>query len=314
VVGGGIESVTEQTVAALGEDAVVGELLALCRPTLGPETIVGGGDDCAVVASASPDTWLLLKADSVIEGVHFLPETEPERVGWKALARVSSDMAAMGGTGLHALVSLAVPPNRSMDWLRGIYRGLASAAEALNISLVGGDTSHTTGPAWLSVALHGRVSADTCVLRSGGTPGDLLYVTGTLGGSFATGRHLDFTPRISEGTWLAAHKYPTAMMDLSDGLASDLPRLAKASRCGWRLDPHLIPCTEGCTVTQAMTDGEDFELLFAVSASTAESLEIAWSHVFPGTRLTRIGALTVPGDLGDPTFSTLHGYDHFQHP
>jgi thiamine-monophosphate kinase len=294
--------------ADLGEDAVVTAITRKLR--VGADVRLGAGDDCAVVGGPRDRWWRLLKADVVVEGVHFLASTEAIRVGWKALCRAISDVAAMGGTPEHALITVALAPQTPMTWLEDLYRGLRRAADRFGISIVGGETSRSPGPAFINVALTGRVERKRCVLRSGGRPGDLLYVTGRLGGS-PGGKHLDFNPRLVEATWLAKHHLPHAMMDLSDGLGSDLPRLAGASGCGFELDETSVPRTPGCTVNQALSDGEDFELLFAIAPKMATSLERAWKKRFPRVPLTRIGSLTAKTRRSATLIKRIHGHDHF---
>jgi thiamine-monophosphate kinase len=215
----------------------------------------------------------------------------------------------MGGVPGHALITLAASPDTDFSRLRGIYAGLRKAARRFDISIVGGETVRSPGPLFLNIALTGRVERPRCVLRSGGRPGDALYVTGRLGGSLA-GHHLDFIPRLVEARWLTAHFKLHAMMDLSDGLASDLPRLATASRCAFTLDETRIPKTKGSTLHQALTDGEDFELLFALPAKQTAALESAWKKQFPRLPLTRIGRLRAsqPSTLNS---QPPHGFDHF---
>jgi thiamine-monophosphate kinase len=290
----------------LGEDAVV---RALTRDLpLGKNVIVGAGDDCAVLGEAGDRTWRLLKTDAVIEGVHFLHDTEPERVGWKALCRAISDIAAMGGTPEHALVTLAVPAGTEMEWVNGLYAGITSAARKFGVGIVGGETCRSPGAKWINIALTGCVESPCCVLRSGGKPDDFLYVTGRLGGSLA-GKHLDFTPRLAEARWLVKKHCPSAMMDLSDGLGADLPRLAAASGCAHELWPLSIPCTPGSTTIAAMNDGEDFELLLAIDQSKAAALERDWKKKFPKLPLTRIGRLVEPSESN---IARPGGFDHFK--
>lgn len=294
----------------IGEDALIDRLVA--GLPLGPEVVAGPGDDCAVLLSADPAAFDLLKTDCLVEGVHFLPGTRPESVGWKALCRSLSDVAAMGGTPRCALVTLAVPADRATATVEGWYRGLREAAAAFGVSIVGGETSSLPGTvdtAFLSVTVTGDVAREGCLLRSTARSGDLLAVTGRLGGSLASGRHLGFSPRIAEGAWLAGagRLRPTAMMDLSDGLAKDLPRLAKASGVtGWHLDPSALPRHPGCSIDQALGDGEDYELLLTLDPAIADDLAAAWRQAFPGTLLTRIGRLsdTVETPLAG-------GWDHF---
>ncbi len=274
-----------------GEDRLVAELTR--GLPLGRDVLVGAGDDCAVIGRPRDARWQLLKTDVVVEGVHFLPSDDPRRVGWKALCRAISDIAAMGGEPAHALVTIAVSPDEEVARVKAIYAGLKRAAKRFGVSIVGGETSRSPGPLFLDIALTGWVERTRCILRSGGRAGDSLYVTGQLGGSRA-GKHLDFTPRLAEARWLTEHFRPHAMMDLSDGLAADLPRLARASGCGFVLENDRIPRSRSATVEQALSDGEDFELLFAIPPRLATKLEPAWRKKFPRVALTRIGTLTAP--------------------
>jgi thiamine-monophosphate kinase len=294
--------------ADLGEDAVVAAITRKLR--VGADVRHGAGDDCAVVGGPRDRIWRLLKTDVVVEGVHFLAAAEADRVGWKALCRAISDIAAMGGTPEHALVTVALAAETPMAWLENLYRGLRRAADRFGVSIVGGETSRSPGPAFINVALTGCVERKNCVLRSGGRAGDALYVTGRLGGSLR-GKHLDFTPRLAEATWLVTHHLPHAMMDLSDGLAADLPRLASASQCGFELDDARIPRTPGSTTAEALSDGEDFELLFAVAPNTVDKLQRAWKRKFPRLPLTRIGSLTAKTRRTPALPNRIHGHDHF---
>lgn len=246
--------------AQLGENAVLKRLLL--RLPDNDSLLVGPGDDCAVVAR--DEQWdTLLKTDVVVESIHFTPETAPERVGRKALARALSDIAAMGGIPEHALITLLVHPGRPVELLEGVYRGMHTLATRYGVSIAGGETSSLPYDGLvINVALTGRVERGRAVLRSGARAGDILCVSGKLGGSFPSGRHLDFEPRLPLSRFLMEHQLcPTAMMDLSDGLATDLPRLADASGCGYQIHQEAIPCHESCTIHQACTDGEDYELL-----------------------------------------------------
>ena len=270
---------------------------------------VGAGDDCAVIGGPRAKRWQLLKTDVVVEGVHFLRGDDPRRVGWKALCRAISDVAAMGGVPEHALVTIAVSRDDEVARVKALYAGLRRAARKFGVSIVGGETSRSPGPLFISVALTGSVERTRCVLRSGARPGDALFVTGQLGGSRAV-KHLDFTPRLAEARWLVTHFRPRAMMDLSDGLAADLPRLARASRCDFALDESRIPITRGCTLAQALGDGEDFELLFTLAPREAAGIGAKWRRAFPRLPLTQIGRATQPSTLS-PQLSDTHGHDHF---
>lgn len=295
------------TLGACGEDRLVAELTRALA--LGPDVRVGAGDDCAVIGARTAKRWRLLKADAVVEGIHFLASDAPRRVGWKALCRAISDVAAMGGRPEHALVTVAAGRELEVAWLKEFYAGLRRAARRFSVSIVGGETCRSPGPLFVNVALAGSVERRHCVLRSGGRPGDALFVTGRLGGSRA-GRHLDFVPRLAEGQWLAGHSKIRAMMDLSDGLAADLPRLARASGCGFVLEQDRVPVSPGSDLAGALADGEDFELLFAVAPGSVRALEAAWPKAFPRLRLTRIGAFTRAAASAN---FNVHGYDHFAH-
>ncbi len=285
----------------LGEDALITRLLRGFPG--GGALAVGPGDDCAVV-DPGRGPLRLLKTDAIVEGVHFLRETPPEKTGWKAVARVLSDFAAMGGMPEHLLVTVAVDAERPVAWMDGLYRGIRKCLAKHGGLLAGGETSRLPGGALISVAGEGRVERRHLVLRSGGKPGDLVLVTGRLGGSIR-GKHLSFTPRLAEAGWLTEHLRPTAMMDLSDGLARDLPRLAAASGCGFELGE--LPANRGCTREQALGDGEDYELLLTVPERRWKAAADGWRAAFPELPLTAIGRLTEAGKG-----STLQGgWDHF---
>lgn len=287
----------------LGEDAVVEAITRELR--FDGRVEIGPGDDCALVRFGKK--LQLLKTDCVVEGIHFLPETPARAVGWKALCRVISDIAAMGGDPLDAVITVAISPDRELVWLTDLYAGLNQAAGRYGVNLVGGETSRSPGPVFVSVALTGKVEKERLVVRSGGKSGDRLYVTGRLGGSLR-GKHLGFEPRLAESHWLTQNFKLHAMIDLSDGLASDLPRLAKASGTGFEIDFSALPKNAGCSTEQALTDGEDYELLFAVSDEDCAKLEQDWKKAFPELPITGIGRLTE--QKGDPLSRT--GFDHFR--
>nr|HRJ73246.1 thiamine-phosphate kinase [Terrimicrobiaceae bacterium] len=176
------------------------------------------------------------------------------------------------------------------------------------VGIVGGETSSSPAAA-VAVTLTGTVSPSRILRRSGGKPGDKIFVTGKLGGSLR-GKHLDFVPRLAEGQWLGASGLASAMMDLSDGLAADLPRLAEASGCGFVIDPALVPRNRGCTTESAIADGEDYELVFTVPSRKEASLQRRWRIRFPRVPLTAIGHLTRAGGVAS---ALPAGFDHFFH-
>lgn len=290
----------------LDEDSLIARLLRGFPG--GSSLVVGPGDDCAVV-DPGRGPLRLLKTDAIVEGVHFLPDAPPEKIGWKAVARVLSDFAAMGGQPEHLLITVAVERERPLSWMEGLYRGIRRCLAQHGGVLAGGETSRLPAGTVISVAGEGRVRRNRVVLRSGGRPGDLVLVTGHLGGSIR-GKHLTFTPRLAEAAWLAENLRPTAMMDLSDGLARDLPRLAAASGCGFRLDQDAIPRTTGCSTEDALGDGEDYELLLTTSPLRWKRVGSDWKMIFPRTPLTVIGRLT---DLADGE-DLRGGWDHFDAP
>ena len=283
------------TLARWGERRLVRRLQALFPSGRGVTR--GIGDDAAVVRSVAPRYDLVLTSDPVIEGVHFAKGTPPARVGRKAVARVLSDLAAMGAEPLWALVDLVAPPALPAASAMAAARGLAKLASRHGLAVVGGDTAE--GPRLeFHVFAVGRVPRNRAVLRSGARAGDRLYVTGSLGGSLA-GKHLTFEPRLAEGQWLRKGRWASAMMDLSDGLASDLPRLAEESGVGASVRLADLPVSASArrardgrsAYRHALEDGEDYELLVAVPERKASAFERAWRRTFR-LRLTCIGSLT----------------------
>ena len=291
----------------LGENRLINQLTA--RPKPRADVIAGPGDDCAVVSAPDDGRLLLLKTDCVVERVHFKPNDKPSSVGWKAMARTLSDFAAMAGLPQFALVTLVVSADREVRWVKEIYRGLHRAADRFGVTVVGGETSRTDGPAIVSVTVVGNVEEDRWVSRAGGKVGDALFVTGKLGGSINS-KHLNFTPRITEARWLSANFSIHAMMDLSDGLGADLPRLAAASGVGFAIEEQALPRTRGCSVDAAINDGEDYELLFAISPDDTSALQAKWRRKFSDLALTRIGVLLPAAGFELPR--SFHGYVHFE--
>ena len=303
------------------EDALVETLVALLPRGRGQgEVHLGPGDDCAWVADADPAVekragrttgkkaaGQLLKVDALIEGVHFLREHPATDVGWKALARPLSDIGAMGGIPRFALITAAVPEDLPVDYLWGIYRGLARAARRFGVEIVGGETCRSPEGIFLSVTLTGVGGAGGVLTRGGAQAEDDLWVTGVLGGSYASGHHLRFVPRVREAGWLCRHFPITALMDLSDGLGADLPRLARRSGLGFVLEEAALPCRRGVALAEALGEGEDYELLFTLGAKQEKKLREAWRREFPRVRLTRIGKMVARGmqDLA------VKGYGHF---
>jgi thiamine-monophosphate kinase len=291
----------------LGEDRLLARLLP--RLKLSKAVLAGAGDDCAVLPASRENELLLFKIDSVVEGVHFLARDSAAAVGWKAMMRPLSDFAAMSGLPQFALITLISPSRTSVNKIDNFYRGLQRAAARFGVSIVGGETSSTRGPIVISVSVVGFVEKNRWVSRSGGKTGDDLFVTGRLGGA-TRGKHLRFVPRIEESRWLTQNFSVHAMMDLSDGLGADLPRLAKASKVGFKVDSKKLPLTSGVTIDQAISDGEDYELLFAIAPYESDRLPRNWRKKFPKLPLTRIGKLHRTSNIEHQTFPG--GFVHFQ--
>jgi thiamine-monophosphate kinase len=296
----------------IGEDAIVERLVEKLADRCEEDRrlIVGPGDDCAVVNLNDSEPYQLLKTDSMVEGVHYRVEDSATKVGWKAVARVVSDFAAMGGLPSYLLITVAMPAHKPIEYLENLYEGMQYCASKYGATICGGETSSVPdkAAAVISVAATGWVEKSGCILRSGGQAGDLVMVTGNLGGSI-TGKHLSFTPRVVEARWLTKHFKINCMMDLSDGLGCDLPRLASASQCGYMVNEHALPCNEGCSVDEALGDGEDYELLFTISPEVIKTLSVAWSKQFPDLRLSLIGELL---QTDDNIMSSKQGWQHFK--
>ncbi|MCO5044447.1 MAG: thiamine-phosphate kinase [Verrucomicrobia bacterium] len=283
----------EKTLDAVGERELIRLLMG--APYSDPAVLIGPGDDAAVVRPR-PGREVVLKADAIVENVHFLPDSAPFWIGHKAAARVLSDFAAMGATPRHLLVSLAAPGRTPVSRVKGIYKGLRDLCEAFGVSVVGGETVTAS-----ELALHifgaGELPRGRALTRSGAKPGDVVMVTGALGGSIR-GKHLRFEPRVREGQWLSAGNWATAAIDVSDGLATDLFHLAEASGVHVDLDAASIPIASAARamktprdpLRRALFDGEDFELIFTVRPRRVESFFHAWRERFD-LRVTAIGLI-----------------------
>ena len=258
-----------------------------------PRVLVGIGDDTAVLHP--PAHPLLVTTDMLLEGSHFvLSEAGPRRVGRKALAVNLSDIAAMAGKPLAAVVSVGLPRGAGESLATELYQGLREMADAFDTALVGGDTNSWDGPLVISVTVFGEATGRGPVTRGGARPGDWLLVTGSLGGSILA-KHLDFTPRVREA--LVLHQQATlhAMIDISDGLAADLKHICDESGCGAVLRAEAIPISSAARQTKddrsalehALGDGEDFELLFAVSPE--DGRQLVQAQPVPGIMLTHAG-------------------------
>jgi thiamine-monophosphate kinase len=289
--------------------------------------VTGAGDDCAVLDLGAADKLVLFKTDAVIEGFHFTRSTPPEKIGRKALARCLSDIAAMAGTPTAALVTIALPENFEPEFIAKIYDGMNALAREHGVAIVGGETTTNPERILISISLLGTVARGKQILRSGAKPGDAVFVTGELGGSLAD-KHLDFEPRLAEARWLAEHFSIHSMIDLSDGLAGDLRHILNAGKTGAEILKSAIPVSREAKLrakqssaakpafVAALTDGEDFELLFTTASKDAVKLLDAWKKKFPKLKLSCIGKI-IAGDgilIRDKSGShklNAHGYVHF---
>ncbi len=255
---------------------------------------VGPGDDCAVLGDPGRGYELLLKTDGLVDGLHFDAEARPVQVGYKAIARALSDIAACGGQPVSAVVFVALSHKHSGSWTRGFQRGLEKAAERFACPVVGGDVSGTSGPTTIATGLLGKVRKGRALLRGEARAGDRLFVTGRLGGSIL-GRHLRFTPRLEEGRLLGGFKGVGGCIDISDGLARDLAHILKESGgLGAELCAGSVPIAaaarklKGDALSHALSDGEDYELLLTLRPDRAEALKKKWRFK---TKLTEIGTV-----------------------
>ena len=297
------------SVTAFGE----AKLITAIRRWLGaasPRAPFGIGDDCAVLpASRGPQ---LITVDPVIFGRHFDAAVPPRAVGAKLLKRNLSDLAAMGGCPSAAVLALTLDPHTSLAWLEQFYRGLATCARRYRVPIVGGDIAQADGVLAASLTLLGAAARPRVVTRTGARIGDSIHVTGVLGRSLASGHHFAFHPRLAEGAWLAGRPEVRAMMDVSDGLAKDLgaltPPHAKPA-----LEPGALPLRRGADLRAALTDGEDYELVFALAAHTdAAAFARAWHRRFPRTRLTNIGHFARSNALS-PSAVRLEDFSGYEH-
>jgi thiamine-monophosphate kinase len=282
------------------EKTLIHRIRSLAGQSRNRAVIRGIGDDCAVLR-VSAGQELLVTTDFSIENVHFRRQWHPARsVGHRCLARGLSDIAAMGGEPLACFLSLGLPANLPQRWADEFLQGLTRLAKRSGVQLAGGDISASDKIAADIVAV-GQVPIGKSVLRSGARPGDLIYVTGDLGGSSAilkqffagskigpssANRHFFPDPRLDAGAWLRRRGLPSAMIDLSDGLSIDLGHICEESGVSAMLDSAKIPVARNSSLDLALHGGEDYELLFAAPAKAKIPA------VIRGVKVTRIGSIT----------------------
>lgn len=297
------------------EDALLESIGLRLKQQRKRKPVVDIGDDCAVVPAEDTGYDWLLTTDMTVEAVHFTVETHPARaVGWRALARGLSDIAAMGGKPLYCLVSISLGANTGERWLYQFYEGLIELAQRFQVEVVGGDLGHAQC-FFCDVVLVGRVPRSQALRRSGARPGDRLFVSGLLGGSAcglrtkrgaAWQKHLRPQPRIELGQYLRAKLKATACIDVSDGFLLDLHRLCRLSGVAARIDQDL-PIFPGATEEEGLAGGDDYELIFTVPAG--QPVPRSYRQV----SLHEVGCI-IEGKPGEVIYKgqvqSPRGYDH----
>jgi thiamine-monophosphate kinase len=290
-----------------GEFGLIRRLAAIAP--VARAVVKGIGDDCAVLPWTR-DAFLLWTCDMLVERVDFTRRDAPALVGRKALGVSLSDIAACGGIPRYALVALGLPSGIAAAYVQNLYRGMRKLAQEFGVSVVGGDISRAPAVT-IDVSLLGEVRKKRLVLRSGARPGDIIFVTGRLGGSLA-GRHLRFQPRVREAQQLVAHYGVHAMIDISDGLSSDVGHLIRASGVGADIYAELVPAYPGVNLEHALNDGEDFELLFTVNRTDARRLSRRKTGFFPvGVITSEKNKVRLIDRRGDCRELVARGFTHF---
>lgn len=296
-------------------------------PPASKDLEVGPGDDCAIMRTHADRE--ALKIDTVIEGKHFIlaekgkkipavqgPAATPEEVGRKAITRCLSDMAAMGATPSTALISCTLPTGAPVELRERVFLGMAKTCATYGVTLAGGDTQGWDGPLSISVAMTGVMEGVRPALRAGAAPGDVVAITGSLGGSIL-GKHLRFEPRIAEGRFLA-ERGVSAMIDISDGLSGDLTRICEESgvrfAVGADIAAEAVPVSKSArrlaklegkgaerALYHALHDGEDFELLFVVKPNRWKKIVTEWPFDVP---IRALGVMR-PLEKGEPLVQIL---------
>jgi thiamine-monophosphate kinase len=286
-----------------GEKAVIRRIRRIAGQ--GPAVVTGIGDDAAVLR-LPPNFDLLVTTDFSIENVHFRREWhQPDVVGWRCLTRGLSDIAAMGGQPQAVFLSLAVDGKVPQNWVDKFLKGLLALAKEFHVPLAGGDLAQAAGGIQADIVVIGAVPKGAAVLRSGARPGDQIYVTGAIGGSaLALARLIDSQPlgversphfrpwaRVAAGQWLRKKQIPSAMIDISDGLSTDLDHICQESRVGAEIETEAIPRARWGKAGKQLVDlkyalhgGDDYELLFTSSRAVPSEVE--------GVPITRIGRIT----------------------
>ena len=301
-----------KTIGSLGEFGLI-DLLK--KYSFHQSNIIKGiGDDTAVLFY-NGQRHLLYTTDMMIEGVHFTKKTPAHAIGHKAMGCNISDVAAMGGMPTFALVSLGLPKNLSVTFVEKLYKGMYELGKQFNVSIVGGDTV-ASKEVIINVALLGEVACTDLVTRKGACVGDWILTTGPLGRAWKTMKQFNFTPRVHESRFLIKHSRPSAMIDISDGLAADLGHILDEGGVGAELSADQIPLNPGATVKNALYDGEDFELLFTMNPVRAKLL-IDWQvknerwFFYPIGKIVKAKGLQLIEPNGQKKRIPVKGFTHF---
>ncbi len=307
------------------------DLIARCFAPLAGEGALGLLDDAAVFAPP-PGCELVVSTDAIVQGVHFLPDDPPETIGRKLLRVNLSDLAAMGATPLHYLMTVSAPRDTPVSWFEGFAAGLALDQAEFGISLLGGDTTSTPGPISLSATVIGHVAPGQALRRNGARAGDGLWVTGTIGDA-ALGL-LALRGEIGDPGGVLADRYRlprprlglklagivSAAMDVSDGLVQDAGHLARAAGLGVAIEAAVVPLSDAARAADrrapCLTGGDDYELLLAVPPDGERDLQLAGA--VGGIKVTRIGRFSgacsgvrVFDEAGNVVALASHGWSHF---
>lgn len=340
------ESINAVKIGDIGEFALIDRLQQFLQPPSGSQVVKSIGDDCAVL-QPSAESELILTTDSQEEGVHYrLDWSTPEDIGWRCLAINVSDIAAMAGWPLGAVVALSLPPDLDVAFVDGLYRGMQDLAREMTCPIIGGNMTKTTGRISVTITVLGEVPKGQAIYRSGAQPGDEIWVTGTLGGAKAgleallkpeavagvsTAHALACyrrpQPRLREARFLRQHATLHSLLDLSDGLSGDLRHICEASRVGAQIEADAVPVHEETRriahalqadpLSFALHGGEDFELCFTAPPMQIGSIRADFDQAFHRS-LTRVGTIhgsegvTLKQPDGSEAILPTRGYDHFR--
>ena len=330
----------------IGEFALIERLQRFLQPPSGSQIVKSIGDDCAVLQPAA-DADLIVTTDSQEEGVHYrLDWSTPEDIGWRCLAINVSDIAAMAGRPLGAVVALSLPPDLDVAFVDGLYTGMQALAQDMACPTIGGNMTKTTGRISVTITVLGEVPRGQAIYRSGAQPGDAIWVTGTLGGAkagleallhpeavrdtpaaHALACYRRPQPRLPEALFLRQRAALHSLLDLSDGLSGDLRHICEASGVGAQIEAEAVPIHDDTRriaqvlnadpLSYALHGGEDFELCFTAPPGSIETIQADFEQQF-NLSLVRVGAIqhgegvTLAQPDGSTAILPSRGYDHFR--